>query len=509
MKNLTRKILSLALGFSLFTGTLSIGNITSASESVKSTNILSLYSDGAVVPLENDYVLDNSKITLRNKLFSYEAGSVQETIYNGLINSEKSINIEKFHIEPTQIKQLYQDIVNNCGDLFYIGSSYSYYLSPDGTAISILEPTYKYSGSQLAQMMTVYNNGIKDITDKVNTSWSDLEKVVFVHDYITQNYEYDTDYKNYDAYSFFSTGKGVCQAYTAVFSSVMKKLGIDVSTASSDSMSHIWNVVKINGNWYHLDATWDDPVTDKFSLASHDYLLASDTKFATSDASSDRHYDWNCYYKCTDTKYDNYYWKTDNICSPYKYVNGSWYYLGYNGSDATTHLYSGNLADRGNSVYCFDKWYLYNQEGTYMLNAFSGLDVYNNTLYFNSNDTIYSYTASEGANAVATPSIEGNLLGLRINNGTLYCGVTQGYSGINSLISLKLSSDTNPDESPLGDVNFDGSVTLSDVTLILKAALNIVNFTTEQLSIADINGDNTLTLTDASLALKLALGISF
>ena len=54
-----------------------------------------------------------------------------------------------------------------------------------------------------------------------------------------------------------------------------------------------------------------------------------------------------------------------------------------------------------------------------------------------------------------------------------------------------------------------GSVTLSDVTLILKAALNIVNFTTEQLSIADINGDNTLTLTDASLALKLALGISF
>ena len=114
-----------------------------------------------------------------------------------------------------------------------------------------------------------------------------------------------------------------------------------------------------------------------------------------------------------------------------------------------------------------------------MLNAFSGLDVYNNTLYFNSNDTIYSYTASEGANAVATPSIEGNLLGLRINNGTLYCGVTQGYSGINSLISLKLSSDTNPDESPLGDVNFDGSVTLSDVTLILKAALNIVNFTTK------------------------------
>lgn len=63
--------------------------------------------------------------------------------------------------------------------------------------------------------------------------------------------------------------------------------------------------------------------------------------------------------------------------------------------------------------------------------------------------------------------------------------------------------------TPLGDVNFDGSVTLSDVTLILKAALNIVNFTTEQLSIADINGDNTLTLTDASLALKLALGISF
>ena len=39
----------------------------------------------------------------------------------------------------------------------------------------------------------------------------------------------------------------------------MTRMGVDTSFAISTSMDHMWNVVKIDGNWYHVDTTWDDP----------------------------------------------------------------------------------------------------------------------------------------------------------------------------------------------------------------------------------------------------------
>lgn len=44
------------------------------------------------------------------------------------------------------------------------------------------------------------------------------------------------------------------------YAAVMEKLGFSVGFVNSDSMEHVWNLVKIGAKWYNIDVTWDDPV---------------------------------------------------------------------------------------------------------------------------------------------------------------------------------------------------------------------------------------------------------
>lgn len=515
MKKLIKKTCGILLAATLAIGSLNILHTTNAQEKFVCNDKLQLYSEGAIVPIKNDFDLKKQNKSIFSKIFSYNQGTVEQTIYEGLLNTEEEIDISSYNITPDDLRQIMQDIVNTCPDLFYVAGRYSLYVDANNKVTSVV-PGYLFSGNELAEKKSQYKTKMNEILSQIETSWSDLEKIVFAHDYLCQNFEYDTDLKNYDAYTFFTTGKGVCQAYTTVFSGIMKELGIEVSTATSDAMGHIWNVVKLDGKWYHVDVTWDDPTNDKFGLASHNHLLVSDTAFNKERNSSNKHHDWVSKYTCIDTTYDNFYWMTDNISTPYNYLNGKWYYSSYNSTNNTTDICEGDLKNRGTSIYNFDKWFVYGSD-SYFTRTYCGMDVYNGTLYFNSCDTIYSYSPQSGTSEFVKPDVDGRLCGLRVNGKQLVFSYTKDYNAFGSLAAYEFPENpnpptepaptVNPDNAQVGDLNFDNNVNLDDATILLKAALNIAPLNENQLKVADIDNDGNINLTDATLCLKLALGI--
>ena len=52
---------------------------------------------------------------------------------------------------------------------------------------------------------------------------------------------------------------------------------------------HIWNLIKLDDNWYHLDATWDDPINEDIDTLSHKYYLISTNKLKDLKESYDEH----------------------------------------------------------------------------------------------------------------------------------------------------------------------------------------------------------------------------
>jgi len=119
------------------------------------------------------------------------------------------------------------------------------------------------------------------INDNINNNMSTKEKIKVIHDYIINNTEYDTlktenindtTYKSNTAYGVLIEGHGICSGYSDAMKVFLDKLNIVNYKVSNDQ--HIWNVVLLDGEWLHLDLTWDDPISDK-NITRDNYFLIS------------------------------------------------------------------------------------------------------------------------------------------------------------------------------------------------------------------------------------------
>ena len=114
------------------------------------------------------------------------------------------------------------------------------------------------------------------ISDVVPADGSDYEKELAVHDWMVAHGSYDSntlsqlpDFRenpnNDNPYGFLVDGKGICLGYASTFQLFMDLLGIQCitvqGTAHGGTSDHAWNQVCLDGDWYCVDVTWDDPTT--------------------------------------------------------------------------------------------------------------------------------------------------------------------------------------------------------------------------------------------------------
>lgn len=140
-------------------------------------------------------------------------------------------------------------------------------------------------------MISVTDARVNDIvTSRVPPAATDIEKIKIAHDYIINNSRYDVDrsernvinYKSEIAYGPLVQGYGICGGYSDAMQLFLEKFDIESYRVASET--HVWNVVNLNGNWYHLDLTWDDPITrDGTQVLDDSYFLINTNKLHSLD----------------------------------------------------------------------------------------------------------------------------------------------------------------------------------------------------------------------------------
>ena len=139
----------------------------------------------------------------------------------------------------------------------------------------------------------------------VRNSMSDLEKVKAVNDYIVSQtvYTKETHSSPHSAYTVLAERGGVCQGYALLAHLMIQKLGIETKyiVGYVGEIGHAWNLVKLEGQWYHLDTTWNDPVPDRKGAIRYQYFLVDDRTMA-----KDHSWITSNYPKATSTKYSFY-----------------------------------------------------------------------------------------------------------------------------------------------------------------------------------------------------------
>ena len=136
------------------------------------------------------------------------------------------------------------------------------------------------------EMIIIINYKIDEIIkNNINNTDTPKEKIRKIHDYIINNTTYDKDrsdkkiinYKSDNAYGALIEGYGLCGGYTDAMMLFLEKFNIPNIKIATEN--HIWNYVKIDDKWYHLDLTWDDPVSeDDKEILDDAYFLISDNE---------------------------------------------------------------------------------------------------------------------------------------------------------------------------------------------------------------------------------------
>ena len=100
--------------------------------------------------------------------------------------------------------------------------------------------------------------------------YSQYEQIKYLHDWMINNIDYDVTCSKEEIYSIYGAlrkGTAVCEGYARAFKYMLDGLGIPcvmvsgtATNSTGDTESHAWNYVKLNGKWYAIDVTWDDPI---------------------------------------------------------------------------------------------------------------------------------------------------------------------------------------------------------------------------------------------------------
>lgn len=167
--------------------------------------------------------------------------------------------------------------------LYYIIDSYGYTYRGSASAVKV---TVEVKYLETLEQTAFVNKEVKAALKKIITpGMNNHQKVKAIHDWVVLHLKYDTSYRKYTAYEGLKSGSAVCQGYSLLTYKLLKEAGftnkIVEGTAKQPggrSQLHAWNLVLLDGRWYHLDTTWDDPTPDKAGVVSTAYYLRTDAQ---------------------------------------------------------------------------------------------------------------------------------------------------------------------------------------------------------------------------------------
>lgn len=258
-------------------------------------------------------------------------------------NQEVSFDSAKENIKVKDIKgqdvnitlDLGQDkktiIVKAPNNGYENGQSYSLHInsnikSKDGKYLNkSIDFKFNIEGYQPTDYLT---NNIDDVTMKkadeiiasvIKPGMTDFEKELALYDYVMTHAEYDNvNYRkntipdeSHTAYGILVKGIGVCDGYSKAMALLLNKVGIECTIIVSYEMDHAWNIVRIDGKLYHLDATFGDGMSSAGGTRMYDYFNLTDDQISIS-----HEWDRTRYPICNEIKYtyENYkYCKDNNI----------------------------------------------------------------------------------------------------------------------------------------------------------------------------------------------------
>ena len=381
-----------------------------------------------------------------------------------------SVDISSFGIPASMADRVKAFIWRDIPESFQV---YGLGTADNGSVLTSVYVSYNYDAETYAVMLDECGRAAGFLVSGIagNDELDDVQKALLIHDRLCFVCEYDYTYgqdcpESYTMYGAIVNGSAVCDGYAKAYSYLLRLAGVKSYSCVSETLNHAWNLVCIDGVYYHTDVTWDDQAWWTFERGKaggmyHTNFLRSNTGIKeTGHTASDFTEPEN------NTKYDSYFWQGSEAA--FCLLDGEIYWIDKESKAIRT--YSGDEV-----VTLEGTWYA-KEQGYYWPGNYSRICEARGALYYTLPDAVYAYDPASGASRVYyTPELESPMAiyGIEVRGDHLVIDVnncpSQDVSALYQIeiplppavaISAELTStvDLAPSQTVFADITTEGVI---------------------------------------------------
>lgn len=237
------------------------------------------------------------------------------------INQKKtSVNFSSvMNLSSEDYCAVYELIYNDENAMFFLDTKMQYAVNSTTKNVASANIFYKYSDSKIETMQKEIDSEVDRIISEITPEMTEYDIVKMFYDYLAMNVIYDENAENCrDIYGVFVDKKAICGGYAKALAYLCSKTGIEciTITGDADEIPHMWNMVKLGGNWYHIDPTYAVTESRLGSYVRYDYFCVDDEVIAKTRVIYDQNY---TYPEAAEDEY-NYYVRNGLIANSWDEV---------------------------------------------------------------------------------------------------------------------------------------------------------------------------------------------
>lgn len=239
-------------------------------------------SDGSYEPIQTSVQAEPAKSYQKvSSLYGYNAleNESKRKLYNRIaegvysVSNEPDANgryrtsrmkVKGEHLSEFDIREVVNAFIFDNPEIFWIENLFGYAYDDEDTLVEFYSVL---SSDECEVYIDRFNKKLDMILSGLNSGMTDYQREKYLHDKLLRGVVYKSGVSSSaDGWEYFSSygaivsGEAVCEGYAKAMQLLLFRAGIPCSTVrgNADGIAHMWNVVQLEGEWYHLDPTWDD-----------------------------------------------------------------------------------------------------------------------------------------------------------------------------------------------------------------------------------------------------------
>lgn len=272
-------------------GNVSGASSTNSQNSSQTQNTSSTVKPNSSVVTTPDVTPNVTAVQVKDYILYNQLSAKQKQAYTAILNAATALDRSECFLVGNNLTSRDASVALNAvrGDypqMFWLPNVYGILKQGNSVYLAFYDaaggangnPVYDYGvkdAAELAAMQKKINDKVKTAVNAViKNGMTPYQMELALHDWLCANMTYDTTptaaEHSWDVYGALVNGSGVCEAYTKAFQLLLYTVGINNrpiygTSKSATPEAHVWNLVKIDGSWYHTDVTWNDVKINKLN----------------------------------------------------------------------------------------------------------------------------------------------------------------------------------------------------------------------------------------------------